>query len=475
MKTKVLIIGGGPGGCAVAMFLAKEGIKPVILEQEEFPRFHIGESMTGEAGGVLRRLGLEEKMLERKYPVKHGVRVFGTSSWFIPVAQRDKNWELNPATTWQVRRSDFDAMMLEEAQNRGAKVVRGTAKKALRTDDGGVRGITLERPDGSSEEIEAEVVVDCSGMATFLANQKVTGPKYLGSYDKQIAFFTHVKGAVRDSETSGEMARNNTLIFYQKKYHWGWFIPVDEEIVSLGLVVPTAEFLKHKQNPEDFFRDYLPKINPEIARRIENLDYVEKVHVIPNYSFQVRGFCGKGFICIGDAHRFIDPIFSFGLSAAMREAEFAVPYIVSYVKGERRAEANPFDAFQRFCEKGSDNLEDMVDLFWEQPFAFATFVHHRYRQELTDAFAGRVYETEHQPSNAIMQFRKLLKRERDYAHADDYSIPIGSRYHPERAPLWAPDSPVDSTEEWLERSKDQESDKPVTSDRLGVEQVGAIK
>jgi 1H-pyrrole-2-carbonyl-[peptidyl-carrier protein] brominase len=457
MKTNVLIIGGGPAGCAAAMFLAKEGIKPIILEQEEFPRFHIGESMTGEAGAVLRRLGLEEQMLERKFPVKHGVRVFGTNSWFIPVARRDEDWNLHLTSTWQVRRSDFDAMMLEEAQKRGAKLIRGTAKSALRTEEGGVRGVTIKRPDGSSEEIEADVVIDCSGMATFLANQKVTGPKYLGSYDKQIAFFTHVKGAVRDSGTSGEMAKDNTLIFYQKKYHWAWFIPVDDEVVSLGIVVPTAEFQKHKQDREEFFRTYLPQINPEIVRRTENIEFVEKVHVIPNYSFQVRGFCGKGFICLGDAHRFIDPIFSFGLSAAVREAEFAVPHIVSYLKGERRDEANPFDAFQRFCEKGSDNLEDMVDLFWEQPFAFATFVHHRYRMEVTDAFAGRVYETEHQPSKAIMQFRKLLKRERDYSHADDYSIPIGSRYHPERAPLWAPDSPVGSTEDWLERSKNGET------------------
>jgi 1H-pyrrole-2-carbonyl-[peptidyl-carrier protein] brominase len=457
MKTDVLIIGGGPAGCAAAMFLAKEGIKPIILEQEEFPRFHIGESMTGEAGAVLRRLGLEKQMLARKYPVKHGVRVFGKNSWFIPVARRDEDWNLHLASTWQVRRSDFDAMMLEEAQKRGAKLIRATAKSALRTEDGGVRGVTMKRPDGSSEEIEAEVVLDCSGMATFLANQKVTGPKYVGSYDKQIAFFTHVKGALRDSGTSGETAKDNTLIFYQKKYHWAWLIPVDDEVVSLGLVLPTAEFQKHKQDREEFFRSYLPQINPEIARRTENIEFVEKVHVIPNYSFQVRGFCGKGFLCLGDAHRFIDPIFSFGLSAAVREAEFAVPHIVSYLKGERRDEANPFDAFQRFCEKGTDNLEDMVDLFWEQPFAFATFVHHRYRMELTDAFAGRVYETEHQPSHAVLQFRKMLNRERDYAHADDYSIPIGSRYHPERAPLWAPDSPVDSTEDWLERSKDRES------------------
>ena len=82
----------------------------------------------------------------------------------------------------------------------------------------------------------------------------------------------------------------------------------------------------------------------------------------------------------------------------MREAEFAVPHVIAYLKGENRDRANPFDAHQRFVEKGTDNLEDMVDLFWEQPFAFATFVHHRYRAEVTDAFAGRVYESEHQPS-----------------------------------------------------------------------------
>ena len=449
MKTRVLIIGGGPGGSAAAMFLTKEGIKPLIVEQVEFPRFHIGESMTGEAGALLRRLGLDDAMTQRQYPVKHGVRVFGSSSWFIPVARRDENWQIQTASTWQVRRSDFDQMMLAEAQQRGATVVRGTALKALRSEDGGVRGALIRKSDGTTEEIESEVLLDCSGMGTFLANQRVTGPKYVGSYDKQIALFAHVKGALRDEGLAGETARNNTLIFYKKKYHWAWFIPIDNEVVSLGLVVPTAEYVAHKQSPDEFFRSYMPTINPELSRRTKQLEYVEKVHVIPNYSFQVRRFCGKGFICIGDAHRFIDPIFSFGLSATMREAEFAVPYIVDYLKGKGRGQENPFDAYQRFIEKGTDNLEDMVDLFWEQPFAFATFVHHRYRDQLIDAFAGRIYETERQPSKAIMVFRKLLKRERDYEHPDDYSIPIGSRYHPERAALWEPNSPVEGTEEWL--------------------------
>src|SRR3954447_7176269 len=122
MKIDVLILGGGPGGAAAAMFLLREGITPVILEQDEFPRFHIGESLTGEAAQVLRRLGLEEKMNAMENPVKHGVRVYGTdatTTWYVKVSSRDANWNLSDSTTWQVRRSEFDKMMLDEAVARG--------------------------------------------------------------------------------------------------------------------------------------------------------------------------------------------------------------------------------------------------------------------------------------------------------------------------------------------------------------------
>src|SRR5438105_825094 len=430
MKTDVLIIGGGPGGSAAAMFLSRQGITPLILEQEEFPRYHIGESLTCEAAQVLRRLGFEDEMNKRGHPIKHGVKVYGSSgvnTWYIRVSSRDKNWELHDSTTWQVRRSDFDDMMLKEAQARGAKMMHGTATKALLTDDGAVRGVRVRWPDGSEEDIETELVLDCSGQATFLANQKVTGPKYVGSYDKQVAFFSQVTGAVRGSGTSGENAKDNTVIFYAKKFHWAWFIPLDKDVVSVGMVTPRADFLEKKQTPEEFFRNELYNINPEIRRRIPEMKLVEKVHVIPNYSYQVRRFCGKGFICIGDAHRFIDPIFSFGLTVTMREAEFAAPVVRKYLEGKGRDKANPFAEHQIFCEKGIDNLEDMIDLFWEQPFAFATFVHHRYPSDMTDAFAGRIYEFEHQPSAAILSFRKLLKRTREYDQ-DDYSVPIGSRF-----------------------------------------------
>src|SRR5216110_1273339 len=143
MKTDVLIVGGGPGGAATAMFLAREGIKAIILEAETFPRYHIGESMTGAGGGVLRDLGLAQEMYRRKYPTKQGVKVYSQNNkgnWFVPVMGRDADWKLFDWDTWQVRRSDFDKMMLGEAVSRGATLIHGRAVKPLLKGDGSVGG-----------------------------------------------------------------------------------------------------------------------------------------------------------------------------------------------------------------------------------------------------------------------------------------------------------------------------------------------
>jgi flavin-dependent dehydrogenase len=457
MKTDVLIVGGGPAGSSSAMFLRDQGIDSLILEAESFPRYHIGESLTGAGGQALRDLGVEAEMYRRKYPIKHGVNVYGQSargSWFVPVTARDKDWNLSPCDTWQVRRSDFDKMLLDEAVSRGATLAHGKALKPL-VKDGVVCGVQARMADGGTTEIESQVLLDCTGQATWLANHGgVTGPKYLGAYDKQIAIFSQVVGAIRNTnEGTRETNRDNAVILYQKKYHWAWFIPIDDEVVSVGVVIPSAYFLEKKESLHDFYVRELRELHPELSRRIPEINLVEDVHVIPNYSYQVKGFTGKGFICIGDSHRFIDPIFSFGATVAMREAQFAAPVIRAYLEGVGRDQPNPFAEYQLFCEKGIDILEDVLDTFWEHPMVFAACVYLRHTDYMTDMFAGRIYGHERQPSPALFDMRKLLERteerERSYETEDLYSIPIGSRYHPERAPIWNANSQVETTEKWL--------------------------
>ena len=452
MKTDVLIVGGGPAGAASAMYLARHGIRSVIVEREMFPRYHVGESMTGECGPIVRDLGFAARMLEERHPVKFGVQVFGTGAWFVPVMGRDKDWKLFEQFTWSVRRSAFDKMMLDEAVATGATLIPGKALKPILKKDGSVGGVQIRPADSEKTmDIESDVLLDCSGQATWLANLGgLTGPKYLGSYDKQIAIFSQVTGAIRGDDSSRENARNNTLIFYQSKYHWAWSIPLDDEVVSVGIVSPAAYFQDKRESKRDFLVRELHELNPELKRRLPEIKLVEDVHVIPNYSYQVKRFCGKGFICIGDAHRFVDPIFSFGLFAALKEASLAAPAVKAYLGGEGRDQANPFADHQICCEKAIDVFEDVIDTFWEHPFAFAVCVHRRYTDNLIDVFAGRVHER--QPSAGVTAFRKLLKREdlreQSYETEDLYSVPIGSRFHPERAPIWETDPSVGTTEKW---------------------------
>ena len=417
------------------MFLAEHGISSVIIEKEQFPRYHIGESMSGECGAIVRSLGLEQEMLRRGYPVKRGLTVYGTggkNAWFVPVMGRDDDWKLFPQSTWQVDRRQFDKMLLDLATTRGATLVYGEAMRPILGADGVVCGVTVRTADGASLNVESDVVLDCSGQATFLAKAGVTGPKYRGNYDKQIAIFSRVAGALRDEGPH----RDDTLIFYQKKYHWSWLIPVDRETVSVGIVIPAAYFKDKKESKEEFLMRELHELNPEMKRRVPDVTLVEETRAIANYSYQVRRFCGKGFICIGDAHRFIDPIFSFGLYIAVKEAKHAAAAIKDYLNGKGRDDANPFAEHQLHFEKGIDILEDLMDTFWEYPWAFAHMTHFKYVDEILDIFAGRLWDR--QPSRAVVAMRKLLARERRYDGEDEYSVPVGSRYHPERAAIWEP-------------------------------------
>jgi flavin-dependent dehydrogenase len=450
MKTDVVIIGGGPAGSVAAMALLREGIRPVVVEKESFPRYHVGESMTGECGRIVRELGLERRMLEAGHPQKKGVSVYGPTArtpWFVSVMAREDE-TLVEQFTWQVRRSGFDEMLLEEAIARGAEVVRGQAVSVLRDEHGRVTGARVRLPGGTAVDVRSDVLLDCSGQATFLARQGVTGPKYLSTYDKQIAIFSQVAGAVRDGGGSRSADPDNTLIFYRRRYQWAWFIPLDREVVSVGVVVPAAYFRERRQSMRDFLVRELRELNPELSRRLPAVELVDEVHAIPNYSYQVAGFCGPGFVCVGDAHRFVDPIFSFGLFVSMQEALFAAGEVAAYLGGARGA-GEPFAAHQLRCERGLDVLEDAIDLFWDHPLAFAVFAHRRYADHVTDIFAGRIYAG--QPSQVTEVARRMLGRDRErwYEDGGGYSIPVGSRFRPESAPLWAPDPALETTERWM--------------------------
>lgn len=450
MRTDVAIVGAGPSGTCAALNLRRRGIDAVLIEKKPFPRYHVGESMSGEAAAVLRSLGLEARMEAAGHAVKHAaVVVGGATRWWVPLMGRAQSGELFDQVAWQVRRSEFDAMLLDEATANGAELLRGRALRALVDDAGTVRGVRVAPDEGPEVDVEADMVLDCSGQATFMAAQGITGPKYLGAYDKQIAIFSQVAGFQRDDGSDGRASMpGNTLIFYKKKYHWAWAIPLDDEVVSVGVVIPAKYFVSRGESKEQFLRRELREMHPDLARRLPEIEFVEAMHAVPNYSFQIRGFAGPGFICVGDAHRFVDPIFSYGVWFALTESQLAAETSARWLNGEGRDGGDLYHDHIVKCERAIDGAEDLIDCFWENPLAFSVFVAYRYRDSMIDALAGRFEIPEAQP--VLTGARKVLQRSRTYDREGLFSIPFGSRFHGNAAPRWdATSKVVDTTETWM--------------------------
>jgi flavin-dependent dehydrogenase len=414
MNKEVVIVGGGPGGTACAIELKKMGIDPIIVEKEDMPRFHIGESMTGECGASVRKLGLdvEARMADDNHPIKWGTAVYGQggkNSFYVPVMGRNAEGELFPQSTWQVRRSVFDKMLFDSAKDLGIRVVKGTASGVIQK-DGAVTGVKVSTDEGEIE-LPSDILVDASGQHTFLSRQGVAGKRNPGKYEKQVGIFGHFRNATRN-ETNGHK-KDDTLIFYRERYHWAWFIPLDDEIVSIGVVVPVDYFKSKNESREEFLLREMPLINDELAWRVTDAELVDEVRGMSNYSYQVNNFTGNGFICVGDAHRFIDPIFSLGLHFALHEGRAAAKTIASYLDNPVETEGSPFLAHEQYCEEAMDTIQTLLDTFWDYPLAFSLYMKSKkYRDGFIDLFAGRVYNAS--DTEGIVALRKLRAEGEEY-------------------------------------------------------------
>ncbi len=409
-RRSVIIIGGGPGGAATALYLIQEGIKPIIIERQSFPRYHIGESLSGECGNAVRKLQLEPELGPQNFPVKHGVNVYnphGTSFW-VEVKQRcPETGSLIPNSTWSVVRSSFDKILFDTALERGAEHMRCEAVSVLRKGDR-VVGLQVRTENGALENLYCDILVDCSGQGTFLANRGITGRKVRGTYNNQIAVFSQVQDMILDNGEVASQKPGNTLIFYKERHHWAWSIPIAPNLVSVGVVAPAPYFKAQGLDQTEYLRRELKTLNPELARRITNTSFAEEVRTISSYSYSTTDYAGKGFICVGDSHEFTDPIFSFGVFLAMREGEFAADAIVRYLGDETAGDEKPFADYLAATQEGQDAIRDVIDTFWRYPLVFTRMATGPARDDITDLFAGRIYGDMVRRNASRAAMRRLL-------------------------------------------------------------------
>lgn len=378
-REKVLIIGGGPAGCASAMNLLREGFAPVIVESETFPRFHIGESLTTEGVHTLNRLGLQRELERLCAPRKQGVRIFSKhpqNSFFVGAGD-----------AWQVERAAFDKMLLDVACERGAGLLRG--KVATLQRHGECWSAEVETADGGSETHSARFVIDASGQQRFSVRQGLLGPINDGDYARQIAFYSQFENVTRKAED-----KFDTLIHHRETYEWVWMIPLSKDITSIGMVLPVDMYKADKKSAEAFLDEHLQVFSEPLSARVHGARRVGPVRTTSNYSYRIREYAKDGLFCVGDSHAFIDPIFSFGVEFAVKEAEYVAQAIEACRVSDAADWAQHAERYMQLTSSGQQVIEDMLAYFWRYPWGFANMAHIRYKDEFLEIFAGRIYEIE---------------------------------------------------------------------------------
>ncbi len=326
----VVVIGGGPAGSTAATLLARRGYRVIALEKARHPRFHIGESLLPMNLPILDRLGVLEKVRQ--------LGVFKPGADFEADNERGYNTYAfaraigsSPPHAYQVWRQDFDRMLYEHARDCGADAREGQEVVGVDQLDPRQTLLEVRCDDGQSYTIQARYVVDATGRDALLSSRKKLRRR--NDQHQSAAIFGHYRGAAR---RAGEDAGNISI--YSFAHGWMWMIPLPDGVMSVGAVC-RPEYLKQRRGGTDAFFVETLKQNPALWQRLEGAKLIDdEVRVTGNYSYDASRMGGPGWILVGDAFAFLDPVFSSGVYLAMSGAEQAAE-VVDQALREPREEA----------------------------------------------------------------------------------------------------------------------------------------
>jgi flavin-dependent dehydrogenase len=324
----VAIIGGGPAGSTVAALLAERGLDVVVIEKDHHPRFHIGESLLPFNLPLLERLGVAAEIEQIGMP-KWGVDFVSPTHRRTQALAFGDAWDRSLPYAFQVRRSQFDEVLLRNAGRRGAQVAEGWRVTELDLADAHGPKVTARSDTGETRQVRARFVVDASGRDTLVANK--LGLKSRNRRHASAAVYGHFAGALRQEGR----AEGNISIFWFE-HGWIWFIPLADGTTSIGAVCPPAYLKTRKTDVTDFFRQTIA-LAPALMERLADATLLGEATATGNYSYRATRMAGANYLLVGDAYAFIDPVFSTGVYLAMASATRAADAIATALAAPREA------------------------------------------------------------------------------------------------------------------------------------------
>jgi flavin-dependent dehydrogenase len=372
MTVDVVVIGAGPAGATVAAILAREGHRVAVLEREKFPRYHIGESLITGCIPVLEELGVWERMDQIGFRKKYGA----TLLWGAEV----EPWGFRFADggeyehSYQVRRADFDAMLLARARDMGATVIEEATVRDVDFEGDRAVGVTFARRGGDGvERIAATMVLDASGQGRLIGRRMdlVDWHEDL----RNVAVWNYFQ----DFEPQ-EGNRAGDIIVENMPGGWFWFIPLSDGTVSVGYVTSIAYLKSSDLSPEELFSAEVSR-SVEVRRRTANATMVSGFRTIRDWSYTCTQFHGPGWALVGDAAAFIDPLLSTGVTLAMRGAR-SVAKAVDETLRNPAAEEKAFDAYETSYRDFLGSILGFVRFFYNKTKVKDEY--HAHAQKLID-------------------------------------------------------------------------------------------
>jgi len=388
----VLVIGGGPAGSTAATLLARKGFSVTLLERERFPRFQIGESLLPYNNDLLDRLGVSVPLSEGSYTPKYGAG-FVTADGALGYTFRFfENLPEAYHQSFQVKRAEFDELLLRNAAASGVDVREGTAVTAADLADSDRATVTC----ANGERLEARFVVDASGHGAFLGSR--IGDKKDVEELKKVAVFAHYKNVPRPE---GRDAGNTIIVVLRDA--WFWLIPVSADTMSVGLVVGRDHLRGCGLTPEELLEQTIAGA-PYLAERMKDAERVTPVYVRRDFSFMMKRRTGKNFALAGDAAGFLDPIFSTGVFMAMKSGDMVADAVEQRLRGGSMRLLRRYD---RTFQGALDKYFRFISNFYRREF-LEVFLQPKADYGLipviTGILAGNIFATNHRAKLALFFF-----------------------------------------------------------------------